>query len=65
MTVYTRLGLVRERQTKAPDVNWFPAQSYPIIGVEKRGPKGHVSEERRRRGLGAMSNQFFTTLIRR
>jgi YidC/Oxa1 family membrane protein insertase len=63
MTVYTRLVWFVNGKTKSTDVNWFPAQSYPIIGVEKRGPKDVFEERIGGADWAAMSNQFFTTVM--
>ena len=63
MTVYTRLVWYVSGKVKSTDVTWFPAQSYPIIGVEKRGPKDVFVERVSGADWAGMSNQFFTTLI--
>ena len=63
MTVYTRLVWFVNGKVKSTDVNWFPAQSYPIIGMEKRGPKDVFEERVGAADWAAMSNQFFTTVM--
>ncbi|MBA3883821.1 MAG: membrane protein insertase YidC [Chthoniobacterales bacterium] len=63
MTVYTRLVWFASGKVKSTDVNWFPAQSYPVIGVEKRGPKEFFQERVNSGDWAGMSNQFFTTLL--
>ena len=63
MTAYTRLVWLVNGDPKSIDVNWFPAQSYPLIGVEKRGPKDSYLESVNAADWAAMSNQFFTTIL--
>ena len=62
-TTYTRLVWYVNGDDKSIDVDWFPAQSYPLIGVEKRGPKDFYQEKVNSADWAAMSNQFFTTMI--
>ncbi len=63
MTVYTRMVWYVNSKVKAIDVNWFPAQTYPVIGVEKRGALKTYSETVSGTDWAGMSNQFFTTLL--
>ena len=63
MTAYTRLVWGVDGGAKGTDVNWFPAQSYPLIGVEKRGPKDFFQEKVNSADWAAVSNQFFTTIL--
>ncbi|MFN2508936.1 MAG: membrane protein insertase YidC [Chthoniobacterales bacterium] len=63
MTAYTRMVWFVNGKVKAIDVNWFPAQNYPLIGVEKRGAESTYQERLNAADWAGMSNQFFTTLI--
>jgi YidC/Oxa1 family membrane protein insertase len=63
MAVYTRLVWFVKDKVKSTDVTFFPAKSYPIIGVERRGPKEFFQERVDNADWVAMSNQFFTTIM--
>jgi YidC/Oxa1 family membrane protein insertase len=63
MTSYTRLAWCVEGKANGIDVNWFPAQSYPLIGVEKREAKPFYREKVNGAEWAGMTNQFFTDLI--
>ena len=62
MPAYTRLVWAVEGKAKAIDVSWFGAQTYPLVGVEKRAAQP-VYEEKVGAEWAAMSNQFFTTIV--
>lgn len=63
MTVYTRVVWYVDGKAKSFDVNWFPAQHYPLIGVEKRSPQEFYRETFAAADWGATSSQFFTTVV--
>ncbi|MDQ6655828.1 MAG: YidC/Oxa1 family insertase periplasmic-domain containing protein, partial [Verrucomicrobiota bacterium] len=61
---YTRLVWCVDGKAKSIDVNWFPAQNYPFVGVEKRPAHEFYREPVVPPAEWAgMSNQFFTTLL--
>ncbi|CAN5529382.1 membrane protein insertase YidC [soil metagenome] len=59
---YTRLVWYVGGKAKGIDVNWFPAQNYPLVGIEKR-PAQEYYRETVTADWAGMSNQFFTTLV--
>jgi YidC/Oxa1 family membrane protein insertase len=63
MPAYTRLVWCIDGKAKAIDVNWFAAQKYPIVGGEKRPAQQFYNEKVNGAEWGAMSNQFFTTIL--
>ncbi len=63
MPAYTRLVWCVDGKPKATDVNWFGAQKYPIVGVEKRAAQAIYRESVPGAEWAAMSNQFFTTIM--
>ncbi len=60
---YTRLVWCVEGSAKAIDVTWFPAQTYPIVGVEKRAAREFYRERVEPAEWAGVTNQFFTTLL--
>ncbi|MGI8482262.1 MAG: membrane protein insertase YidC [Chthoniobacterales bacterium] len=65
MPSYTRLAWCIDGKAKGTDVNWFAAQNYPLVGVQKRAAQQFFQEKIAGTGAewGGMTNQFFTTLI--
>ena len=63
MTAYTRAVWFVGGKAKSTDVAWFAAQTYPIVGIEKRGEQKVFQEKVNGAEWGAMSNQFFTSII--
>jgi YidC/Oxa1 family membrane protein insertase len=63
MPAYTRLVWCIEGKPKATDVSWFAAQNYPLVGVQKRAALPVFQEKVNGAEWGAMTNQFFTTII--
>ena len=63
MTVYTRMVWYVNDKVKAIDVEWFPTQTYPLVGIEKREAKSTYLENLSGADWAGMSNQFFTTLL--
>ena len=63
MTAYTRMVWYVNGKVKEIDVNWFPVQNYPLIGVEKRGAQSTYQERFSAADWAGTSNQFFTALI--
>jgi YidC/Oxa1 family membrane protein insertase len=63
MTSYTRLAWCVDGKPNGIDVNWFPAQTYPLIGVEKRAAQPVYREKVNSAEWAGMTNQFFTDLI--
>ncbi len=63
MTAYTRMVWYVNGKVKAIDVNWFPVQNYPLVGVQKRAAQSIYQERVNAADWGAMSNQFFTTIL--
>jgi YidC/Oxa1 family membrane protein insertase len=63
MTTYTRLAWSVNGSVNGIDVNWFPAQNYPFIGVQKREAKAFYREKVNNAEWAGMTNQFFTDLI--
>ncbi len=64
MSAYTRLVWCIDGKSKSTDVNWFAAQKYPLVGVEKR-PAQPVFRETIGAGAewAALSNQFFSVIF--
>ncbi len=60
---YTRLVWLVQGKAKGIDVNWFPAQNYPLVGIEKREAQQFYRETVNAGDWAGMSNQFFTTLV--
>ncbi len=44
-------------------MNWFAAQKYPLVGVEKRAAQEIYLEKVNGAEWAAMSNQFFTSIL--
>ncbi len=63
MATYTRAVWSIDGKAKAIDVNWFPASNYPLIGVQKRAEQKFFEEAVSGAEWGAVSNQFFTTIL--
>jgi YidC/Oxa1 family membrane protein insertase len=63
MSTYTRLAWCVDGKANGIDVNWFPAQNYPLIGVQKREAKPFYREKVNNAEWAGMTNQFFTDLI--
>src|SRR3954469_23737871 len=63
MPSYTRLAWCVEGKPNGIDVNWFPAQNYPLVGVQKREAKTFYREKVNSAEWAGMTNQFFTDLI--
>lgn len=62
MPSYTRLAWYANK-ANGIDVNWFGAQTYPLIGVEKRAAQPFYREKVNNADWAGMTNQFFTDLI--
>lgn len=60
---YTRLTWCIDGKTKTTDVNWFSAQTYPFVGIEKRTAQQYFEAPAGNAEWGAVSNQFFCTLV--
>ncbi|MBA2742777.1 MAG: membrane protein insertase YidC, partial [Chthoniobacterales bacterium] len=64
MSAYTRMVWCIDGKAKATDVNWFAAQHYPLVGVEKRPAQQFFREKVVPPAEWAgVSNQFFTALL--
>ncbi len=63
MTAYTRLVWSLDGKAKGIDVNWFAAQKYPVVGIEKRAEQQAYREKVNGAEWGAMSNQFFSSIV--
>jgi len=63
MPSYTRLVWCIEGSAKATDVSWFPAQNYPLVGVQKRAAQPTFQEKVNGAEWAAVTNQFFTTIL--
>ncbi len=63
MPAYTRVVWCVDGKAKGIDVNWFSAQTYPLVGVEKRPAQSTYLEKVNGAEWGAMSNQFFTSIL--
>ena len=58
-----RLVWLLDGDTKSIDVNWFPPQSYPVIGTEKRAAQPFYREVVNGAEWAGVSNQFFTNIV--
>jgi YidC/Oxa1 family membrane protein insertase len=63
MPTYTRLAWYASGKPGGVDVNWFAAQNYPIIQVQKRAAQPFYREKTNDLQWAGMTNQFFTDLI--
>jgi YidC/Oxa1 family membrane protein insertase len=63
MSTYTRLAWSVNGKAGGIDVNWFAAQNYPLVGVQKREAKPFYREKINNSDWAGMTNQFFTDLI--
>ena len=63
MPAYTRLAWYANGKAGGIDVNWFGAQNYPLIGVQKRAAQPFYREKMNELQWAGMTNQFFTDLI--
>jgi YidC/Oxa1 family membrane protein insertase len=63
MPSYTRLVWCLDGTAKATDVSWFAAQSYPLVGVQKRAAQPVFQDKVNGAEWAATTNQFFTTII--
>jgi YidC/Oxa1 family membrane protein insertase len=63
MSTYTRLAWCVNGKANGIDVNWFPAQNYPLIGVQKREAKLFYREKVDNAEWAGMTNQFFIDLL--
>jgi YidC/Oxa1 family membrane protein insertase len=63
LPTYTRLAWSVNGKADGIDVNWFPAQNYPLIGVQKREAKPVYREKVNNAEWAGMTNQFFTDLV--
>ena len=60
---YTRVVWCVDGKAKGIDVNWFTVQKYPVVGIEKRAAQAVYREKVNGAEWGAMSDQFFTTIL--
>ena len=63
MPAYTRLAWYANGKAGSTDVNWFAAQNYPLIGVQKRAAQPVYREKINNAEWAGMTNQFFTDLL--
>lgn len=63
MATYTRAVWFLDGKPKATDVNWFAAQKYPVLGIERRAEQKVFQEKVNGAAWAAMSNQFFATIV--
>jgi YidC/Oxa1 family membrane protein insertase len=63
LSTYTRVTWCIDGKTHTADVNWFASQSYPFGLGQKRGPQQFFEQPIASAEWGAVSNQFFCTLI--
>lgn len=64
MPAYTRMVWCVDGKSKSTDVNWFAAQNYPLVGVEKRAAQRFFREKLAAPAEWAgTSNQFFTAIV--
>ena len=63
MPTYTRLAWCVEGKANGIDVNWFPAQNYPLVGIQKREARTFYREKVNGAEWAGMTNQFFTDLV--
>jgi YidC/Oxa1 family membrane protein insertase len=62
MPTYTRLAWYANK-ANGIDVNWFAAQNYPLVGVQKRAAQPFYREKIGNIEWAGMTNQFFTDLV--
>jgi YidC/Oxa1 family membrane protein insertase len=62
MPTYTRLAWYANK-ANGIDVNWFGAQNYPLVGVQKRAAQPFYREKIGNIEWAGMTNQFFTDLL--
>lgn len=60
---YTRLAWCVNGSAKGIDVNWFAAQNYPLIGVQKRPAQPFYTEKLNGAEWAGTTNQFFATIV--
>ena len=60
---YTRVTWCIDGKTRNTDVSWFAAQTYPIIGTQKRAAQQFFDEKINGAEWAAVSNQFFATIV--
>ena len=60
---YTRVTWCIDGKTKSTDVSWFAAQSYPIVGGQKRAEQQFFEQQISNAEWVGVSNQFFASLI--
>ena len=58
-----RLVWLIDGDPKSIDVNWFPPQTYPVVGTEKRGAQQFYREVVNGAEWAGVSNQFFTSIV--
>ncbi|HEY2614208.1 MAG TPA: membrane protein insertase YidC [Chthoniobacterales bacterium] len=63
LSSYTRIAWCIDGKAKSTDVNWFSAQNYPLVGVQKRAAQPFFQEKVNGAEWAGVTNQFFTTLI--
>ena len=63
MPSYTRLAWYANGKAGGIDVNWFGAQNYPLVGVQKRAAQPVYREKISNLEWAGMTNQFFTDLV--
>jgi len=63
MPSYTRLAWYANGKVAGIDVNWFAAQSYPLVGVQKRAAQPFYRQKLDNIEWAGMTNQFFTDLV--
>jgi YidC/Oxa1 family membrane protein insertase len=63
LPAYTRLAWYANGKAGGIDVNWFGAQNYPIVGVQKRAAQPFYREKINNAEWAGMTNQFFTDLL--
>ena len=63
MPSYTRLAWFANGKAGGIDVNWFGAQNYPLVGVQKRAAQPVYREKISNLEWAGMTNQFFTDLL--
>ncbi len=63
MSSYTRVVWFLDGKPKSTDVDWFAAQKYPVLGIERRAEQKVFQEKVSGAAWAAMSNQFFATIV--
>lgn len=63
MPTYTRLAWCVGGKAKGVDVNWFAAQNYPFVGVQKRAAQEFYTEKVNAAEWAGVANQFFATIV--